>query len=388
MSVCLDTKLAALETELAAVMGGATTLSDPTNNQADPMVQIALNALGGLCEVEAAIEEFKNGFNINAASCACLTILATLIGEEQRTNKRSTVAIVATGANGTVIPTGTVYEDSYTAEWSLTTQITIKNGFGWGVAQSEIGPHVATKSDLTLQDDITGVSTTNGDMLSYGYTVEDCDQFRARLKSAGGLSVQDTELTVIERLESLGTTARFITDAPDCVDGSSSHAFVVNGGDEASVAQMIMSYAPLNYTTLAGDVSYVVNSCETVKFMRPSPVGIEIEYYSKAPIDDSVFVQALCNSIGTCDNDVVTAMTFADIDKLKSIKLRPIYSRPADAGGDDITTGTDCFGTVSLISDACYDEDAVIDQEQSDCILIASWQYPVFVRATLKGSVC
>lgn len=388
MSVCVDTKLSELETALSVVMGGSTALSDPANNISDPLVQIAIHALGGLCAVETALQEFKSGFNIATASCDCLTILATLIGETQLTNKPSSVSISATGTNNTIIPAGTTYSDNFANTWTLQDQITIINGWGWGVAFSAAGSYSVNTSELLIDTAIDNVNTTNGQMIELGYLSEDCEVFRARLMSGGGASINETESGVIKRIESLGAKVSFIGDAPDCVSPFTNNAFVVNGGSDSDIANILMNYAPLNYTTLAGNVEYLVNDCETVRFLRPCPVGIEINYWGRSEIDDQEFIDALCSTPDKCKSTSITAMNFADINKLKQISIRPIYTRNSTVSSTDATTAIDCFGGVSLISDDCHCTGDIVDQPVSDCIDIESWQYPVFVSATYNGESC
>ena len=374
-------KIAELESKIAPVLG-ATGLSDPANNIADPLVQIAAHAMGGQQAIEDKLTQFISGFDLSTASCDCLDIYAAYIGESKRANKPSIVSIIASGVEGSVIPKGLLLADNLGNDWTTTDAITISGGIGSGYAESPVGDYLVQPHEL-YANSIAGINAvTSGMMIESGYTIESCEQFRARLSSKTNKS-PNTENGIIEKLNSIATSAKFIPDAPECISPYSRSAFVVEGGSDLEVAGLIAQYAPLNYTALAGDVSATVYDCETVRFMRPCYVGIQVQYWGTGEVDDSAFIAAMCGA------QTVSALSFSGIDCVNGIMIRPIYPIGSGIDCDQPDTATTCDGSpVLLVSDDCHCTGTECATDFVSCLSLENWQAPAFVDAVYMGESC
>lgn len=359
-------------------MGGVSVLAEPEQNIADPFVQAVIHPLGGLAELYERLDNYIAGYDISTSSCDDLDRAAILIGEARRTTgKRTRVEIIAVGNAGASIPANTSFTDRYNGTWTLDAPLRIaSNGLGFGTASSIIGTFKPELNELKA-DLLLGVTlATNGAVLETGYTSESCEQFRQRLLSQE--PIIETELGVLSALNALGGWAKFINDAPLCVSPYSQNAFVVLGGTDSEAVEAIRSHAPLNYTKLAGD-QQIILGCETVRFMRPEPVGVLIRYYGKQ-ISDDVFIDALCSG-------GLKAVNQDECVQHAEFALVPAYPESLNCVGLP-DSGIDCNGSVSLYSDACYSTGVCPVINYQNCPTLNSWQYPVFVSAEYMGESC
>jgi hypothetical protein len=356
---------------------GETGLSDPRENIADPLVQAVIHPLGGLAELWQRLEKFQDGFDIRTADCDCLEWAASLVGETKRTNQPTRASIVFTGSDGTVIPANTEFQDGYAGSWNTESAIMIRNGFGFGVARSAVGNFEIAEGELSLTTPIAGVAlATNIGIIEQGYLTESCEQFRGRLLSQE--KSIETEYGVLNQLKSITTKAWFINDAPDCISPVSNSGFVVIGGNDNEIAETIRQYAPMNYTRLAGGVQIDFN-CEPVRFIRPCPVGVQVQYWGDSVSDDD-FIAAICDG-------GLKAIQSINCVQHARFRLVPAYRSNASCT-DEPDTGTGCDGSVSLINDDCPCASDCPSGGYGNCPTLESWQYPVFVSAELMGERC
>lgn len=267
---------------------GITGLSNPSENIADPLVQVVIHALGGQAELERRLDLWSDRFDVRTAACNDLYLAAALVGEYPRSNQPSRVEIIFTGSTQTV-PANASFRDQYLGVWTLESPVNISGGIGFGIARSAIGDFSVMPGELQLVSQIAGVNiATSGMMASIGSVTESCEQFRARLLSGNRRRIE-TDSGVLSKLLDVADSAKIINDAPECISPYSRTGFVVRGGDDSDIATIIRQYAPLNYARLAGNVSVNVAACETVRFIRPCPVGLEINYWGKT-VADSDFI--------------------------------------------------------------------------------------------------
>lgn len=365
------------DSKLSVILGGSTALVDPNTHLPDPLEQILLIALAGQVSVEKAIVDKFGSFDIRVVDCECLDIVAARTGDFRRTNKQTKVGIVITGSNGTVLPANSGFNDSYGNSWYLESKITIVEGIGFGTALSSLaGEYSVAPNDLYLTTSVDGVTkATNSNIIELGYTTESCEQFRSRLINKKPCALE-TEATVINELLKEADFAKFISDYPDCDSNCLTSGFVVRGGDNNTIASIIRQYAPLNYMRLAGNVEINFPFCETVKFIRPCGVGIQIEYKSDDIIDDSEFESIICQ-----ENGSLYAKMFNDLP-IDAIRFRTVRATPASLACDDITEVSSCGETVSLISEDCpCSQDSCNDTAYKGCAELESWEYPLFISA-------
>jgi hypothetical protein len=85
----LNNLLIDAESKLSVLLGGTTTLSNPSENSNDPLVQIMLTALAGQVKLDEKILNRLYQLDIRTIDCECLEIIASLVGEFKRTNKKT-----------------------------------------------------------------------------------------------------------------------------------------------------------------------------------------------------------------------------------------------------------------------------------------------------------
>lgn len=382
--MALSELLVDFESKLSGILGGATTLSNPSEHFDDPLVQVVLPLLAGQAEIDKKIDEKFNNFNIKEVSCDCLEVVASLAGYYRRNNKVTTVGIVIVGSNNTIVPTGTVLKDNLDQSWTTDYNVTIDCGIGFTTAHSmSFGYFPLLQGELVSDVDIPGVSKiTNGFIIENGYVSETCEQFRSRILS-GGDCVLESEENVFSKLLSVAKHAKVVNDYPLCdpaaPEGCKGRAFVVRGGNDTLVAEIIRKYAPVNYASLVGNTTVVID-CEPVKIARPCPVGIEIEYTATEEIDDSAFQDIICQL-----NESLYLSNFSDLKCLTSIKFKTRHvgcDIPASLNSCDET-----YNTAELTC-PCPIEDCTVDDEFKNCAILKSWEIPIFISATYLGVDC
>ena len=381
----LDQLFANAESKISTILGGTTTLSNPSENWPDPLVQTIGVALAGQQLIDEKINNVFNYYNIANANCACLDTIASLVGEYKRTNKSSKVGVVITGVDGYILPQNTTFLDDLGRSWKTDSKIIINSSVGIGTASSmTYGEFLVDSGKLYLQSPIAEVNiATNTQMLEYGYILESCEQFRNRLLNKF-TNAPETELTVLNRLGNEANFVKFISDYPDCNGSCTGSGFVIRGGDDTVLANIIKDYAPLNYMRLVGNTIINLPNCEYVKIIRPCPVGIEINYYATNEIANSEFESAICNS-----NTSLTNKTFNSIDCLNGITFKTIRATNKTLGCDTPDQLSGCGETITLADLECpCVSDTCNDGIFRNCANLESWEYPIFIGANYLGVDC
>ncbi|MDB4461453.1 baseplate J/gp47 family protein [bacterium] len=382
----LDELLVDAETKLSGLLGGATALSNPSLYASDPFVQAILVALGGQADLDAKIESKFNNYDINTVSCNCIDTVASLVGETRHVNKPTTVSIVISGVNDITLPANSQFTDSTGNTWILDSETTIENGIGFGEAiSSSSGEFNVVAGDLSLTNSVSGINiATNSGVIDLGFVEESCEQFRERLLTQNILA-PETESSVLKLLEKEADFATFISDYPDC-DGTGclGKGFVLRGGDETTLANIIRDYSPLNYMTLAGNTSIPFDNCEDVKFIRPCGVGIQIKYTASKEITDEEFSEIICEN-----NSSLYNKNFSSIDCLTSISFRVVRSSSPALECGDPETADGCGETVDLLSEDCpCVQEECSSPDFKPCAVLNSWEYPVFLSAEYIDGDC
>ena len=128
----LNNLLIDAESKLSVLLGGTTTLSNPSENSNDPLVQIMLTALAGQVKLDEKILNRLYQLDIRTIDCECLEIIASLVGEFKRTNKKTIAGLVVTGTNGTSIPANTQFKDNLGNIWFNEIEIIVENKIAFG----------------------------------------------------------------------------------------------------------------------------------------------------------------------------------------------------------------------------------------------------------------
>lgn len=383
----LNNLLIDAESKLSVLLGGTTTLSNPSENSNDPLVQIMLTALAGQVKLDEKILNRLYQLDIRTIDCECLEIVASLVGEFKRSNKQTSAGLVVIGTNGTSIPANSQFKDNLGNIWFNEKEIIVENKIAFGkVLSTNFYNLNLSNNELYLVSAIEGISiATNTFILEQGYSEETCEQFRNRLLNKSVQSFE-TETSVIYELLKKAKFAKFINDYPDCdnIDNPClKSGFVVRGGDDTEIASIIRNYAPINYINLGGNTS-ISFDCETVKFIRPCPVGIMIQYTGSKELTSSDFETIICQL-----NQSVYTTNFSSLDCIKSLTFRTIRQVPESLNCEDPSSATSCGQTVSLLSTNCPCALTECNpKEYKNCAILKSWEYPVFISAEYMGELC
>ena len=372
------------EAQLNSLFGGATTLSNVNEHIDDPFTQSIVVPLAGLVEIEKKIASKFENFDIREVDCSCLDIVASMVGYTRRTNKKTTVQMFITGSNGTEVPTFTLLTDDNNQTWQTDYIAQIDCGVGFTTASSVSNGYFPIKNgELKLITSIDGVDKiTNGVVLEQGYLEESCEQFRNRILSNDSC-IPETEDNVINQLLTVATHAKFVNDYPDCnSDGCVGRGFVVRGGSDFEIASIIRRYAPINYASLIGNISQTID-CEQINFIRPCPVGLDIEYTAIEEVNPADIVNIVCSL-----NNSLKINDFKDIPCMTGIKFKTrhvgCYSGTIDSC--DTTINMDDYNDCPCnyaSTDGC-----LIDAEFKPCVNLKSWEYPVVASITYLEDGC
>lgn len=379
----VSTHIAALEAKLAALYGQPTVLSDLPNNSSDILAQLALHYAGALSLTEDAITNLKTKLDIRTTPCECIDAVAANLGHVRDTTGSSAqYAISFTGIDGTVINAGTPFTDNIGLIWTLVDSLTISNNFAFGKVESPIGNYVLNDGELVINSPYAGVNFyQSGMLLRSGHVSQTCEQFRESILNPSNVGDNPTDL--ITELNAISNGASIATDLPDCLlDGCGSGiGIVVNGGDDQEIADLIRTLSPFNYTRLLGNTS-VEYACEEIKFIRPYPVGIRIQYWAANVIPDQDFIDLIC------ENNTATAEIFmSNIQCLDGIVLN-LSRASSEADCTVPKQGIDCEGsTIDL-----FNSDGVCESCEEtgflSCQEMLNVEYPVFVSAERLGDRC
>ena len=379
----VSTIIADLEAKLAALYGQPTTLSDLPNNASDILVQIALHYAGGLDNLSNAITDLKTKLDIRYTPCECIDAVAANFGYvRDATGSTTQYAISFTGIDGTVINSGTSFTDNLGVVWTLVDDLTISNNFAFGIVESPVGSYTVSSGELVINAPYAGVTFyQNGMLLREGHVLQTCEQFRDSILNPS--SVGDNETDLIAALNAISNSASLVTDLPDCfLDGcSSGMGIVVNGGDDQAIADIIRTLSEFNYANLVGNTS-VAFGCESINFIRPYPVGVQIQYWGPEDVPDQDFIDLICEAGN------VNIETFTNgIPCLDGAILNLIRS------SEDCEFATEGFGcdgeTINLFSDS--DDICGANCREtgfSACQELLNIEYPVFVSAERMGDRC
>lgn len=389
----VQAKLSSLETRLSSVLGGATTVSNPAENASDPLVQLALAHAIGLHELETMFQKSSTLLDIRTSPCADLDKIGLMLGVPRNTNAiTSKTLIVISGVSDTTVNSLPMV-DSKGVTWSLQSPVKIIDGFGVGIAVSPQGKYVVDTGELVLTGTVGGVTAIrNYQMVEVGYLQEDCDSYRARLMGKSTFPLLHSSSTgedLLESLRAISDYAYFIDNAPACISPVTSLGIVVRGGDDQDIADIIRKLSPFNYLRLAGNTSVAFDStCDSVRFIRPYPAAVDIQYWSKNTVDDATFVNAMCKMHKL---DIVELMKAIPCLNGISIKVTPPYEDRGYADGEceAAEDAISCGGTVSIRTNDCmYAGVGCPTPTFGTCFTLKPWEYPAFASATRMGETC
>lgn len=207
--------------------------------------------------------------------------VALIKNQERRVDQKSVVYVKLTGANGTIVPAGTIFVCSTNSEEFLSDYaVTVASGEAYVSATSTNNAVTCPAETIGLKAPITDItSATNQTDAEVGFDEESDGTLRTRLQLIGspytnnvkeGLYLALTEIPNVSKISILDNN----TDAP--IDGVPARNFspVVLGGNRAEVAKTIFRYMGVGNPSY-GDVSQLMTSditgdTYTIAFNNPS----------------------------------------------------------------------------------------------------------------------
>jgi len=326
-----------------------------------------------LSSLDMTVEALTSITNPNSAEKNWLSILMALNGLTRLGSAFSTVALTFTGSNGTIIPAGTVVEETTNGKKFSTNQpAEILSGTATvDATATETGPIIALSGTITeLVSQVSGIdSVTNLNDATIGRDIEsdgDARIRRFRSVALASTSLTDSVKSAVANLENVINVKAYEnkTNATNS-DGIPAHslAVVVVGGDDTEIAQTILQKMSLGGTF--GSTTETVQDSQgndvDISFSRPDDVEIYIEMdvrkFSDYPGDGDDQIKA--NIIEYFENNPDTRLLIGE-DVIYSSLFCPIMS----VGGmsvTDLTIGTSASPTGKVDISIGFDEIANFD---------------------------
>ena len=279
--------IAVLNSRFRAALGNDLDISTPT-----PQGQLIGILADTLFEVDQGIVAAANGLSLSAATGRQLDDICSLFGMERGASSRSTVTATLSGAEGTVIPAGSLAATTGGDVFETINSATIGAG---GTVDTEMratrtGAIVVAANTLTRV--VTRVSgwdaITNAAAAVTGLNAETDAALRARYRAVLGRSGRTSLAAIRGNLANLeGVTAHRVventTNASVTVRGiaidANSILAIVEGGSDSDIANILLGAKALGVGT-SGDESATVTSpwgqAYTARFRRPDNIAIAV----------------------------------------------------------------------------------------------------------------
>ncbi len=372
---------------------GNTPLSDPQANRSSNLVRLLTAASLGQSGLELAFEAFIARNNIPALEGAMLDAAGAIRGVVRKTATKSKATIMVTGSDGSVMPEGTELADRFGGKWQTQSDIklALRGGlcaFGQGVVCAvEVGSFVLKDKELFFNDPSMPwiYAATNGLMLELGGEQESDQAYRNRILNRGPLAhikgTQNAAMSAIYMVDGVNF-ARF-SKVQNC-DGDG-WMFVVHGGSDDQICQVIRLHAGLGVCALLGSTQ-CVEHCSDVKFQRPCAVLLKLRVIlsCECPVPDAETIKSLILSeaprIARQDKFVSKQITrlHEGIDRVEVAAINmPLHSCPEEAetivdpiDGQEIQWGTQQTNGICAGSVNC-------DPNYKQVIKLSHWQYGI-----------
>lgn len=225
--------------------------------------------------------DVANQINPNVAGGVFLDALVGLHFGQRRAASRSTVTATVTGANGTIIPKGSVAKTTLGARFETMYAVTISGSTQVQMQAIETGPVGADAGTLTkIETSISGWSTvTNPLAATLGRDVESDAQLRSRRLDMLGTQSTSTIAAIRSRISAqvAGLISHAVVDnptlSPVTIKGVSiaakSIAVFTAGGASADIARAIYNATPAGVPTVG---TTTVNVADTVVSGYSTPI--------------------------------------------------------------------------------------------------------------------
>ena len=241
-------------------------------------------------EMKKVSDEFiQNAFMQNSpfeATGEALDNLCFLRGIKRKTNEHSVCLVTFAGADGVVVPKGSIVKNALTnEEFSTNEQGSISAGTFTVYATSVNAGRIVCNANTLTVTDITGLTVNNPLDGIVGFLKESDTDLRKRLLTYVNALNTDEELYInLQNLQdvkyvNIVSNAELVQDSNGIPAKSTS--IVVLGGENKSIAKEIFKTIPADKRTF-GTLSEVISSQISnkdyiVKFSRPQAISVAVE---------------------------------------------------------------------------------------------------------------
>ena len=326
-------------------------------------------------ESEALVWELAefvyNAFYPSTAQGVQLSNLVTLNGIERRAATFSKVSVTLTGANGTIIPEGSLVAiPNNTEQFATDLDVTIASGTAIvNVTAVNEGPIVALANSITQIDTpIFGWTSVTNPLDATEGTDEETDaelrDRRSQSTQASGQNLVDALFGQLLNLDNV-TSARVISNGTGATDanGIPAHQFlsIVQGGLNADIAQLVWENTPQGILSFGAITEQIIDSQgfpQDVKFSRPTAVDIyfnvtvttDATYPGSGDLDIAQNILDYGNANFEIGDDVILSQFYTPINAVQgviSINLKISFVSPA-TGLINLTIGFDEISNYDL----------------------------------------
>lgn len=357
-----------IEALLSSHLGGSTTLSDPTNNPLDPLVNIVAPLSEGLAELYRKAADISQRTHPMTACCEDIFIMAANRGLKTEDYSYTQAVFISTIIGGAQ-PAGIAYTDSKGNNWAtMEPAVYVPLGFaqvGFAkVRSANLGAFPLVAGEL--QPNNPTLWSTNADVATLGYTENNCEEMRLRLAQGAHFESSPTILHYLNDIPGV-TYASFTAEAPDCLSAASCRpAFIVEGGDPTAISGVIRTLSPVTHTLLVGDTGDA-----DALFMRPSYQPVEVRFWGSAM--ESHVATSPCVFKSLIAGDIIRRI--GGIDYLDFKKLDPTLP----------FTGATCVNSsIAITNTACWVSSASMGGPTS-CLPLEPWELIALVTVDKMG---
>lgn len=316
-----------------------------------PQGQLLIMDVNNLVYAQEEAVKLANSFTVRTANGKALDIAAQDWGYYRKSGQYTVVVCQCYGAEGTVIPAGSVVSDG-TNRFRLLNTITIASGgvISGQFACEQTGPIIANSNTVTeIITPVSGWDTVSNQAKGItGWDEESDNTFRTRI-TANWLNIRGKAIlgAIVDNIAQLDGVISVLgrenmTDNVINVDGieMSPHSIylAIIGGDSNDIGRVIMEKKTLGANTVGDtDVTYYWAEAGveyTYKIKRPDIVPIKLEvryvenYYTPTNVDISIkqaiieYVNQNPFMIGQTISGYEMAKALNDFDQIDLLSVR------------------------------------------------------------------
>lgn len=296
---------------------------------------------GSLSDLWEIAQGSYNSFNPSAATGDALTNLVQLNGITRKPARSSTVSLILTGTDGTLIPKGSIVSTSDSNEKFTTDEdVTLLSGGNVSASSVVKGQITALAGTLTqIENPITGWDSVTNSLDAVVGSLEETDiELRARRKNSLALDAQSTIDAIFSDLSNVDfvTQVTVLGNDTNSVDanGLPPHSFqaIVVGGSDSDIGNSIWLNKPAGILSFGTETVAILDSqgiSHDISFSRPTTIDIYVTVnltkFANYPVNgDDLIKQAI---VDYANGDLIDGRGFGlNDDVIYSELYTPINS--------------------------------------------------------------